>query len=81
MFFDPASSSFQVLPPAALKGASGGPPARTDLHRLKINGLPAGSFTDARLRQLFSIVGQVILAVPAARRGRRGAVGGAAAAV
>lgn len=34
-------------------------PGQGDLHRLKICGVPAGSFTDARLRQLFELCGKV----------------------
>lgn len=66
MFFDPASSLQGLVGPAptssslASKGPAGaGREHPRDLHRLKINGLPAGSFTDARLRQLFSICGNV----------------------
>ncbi|GBF95624.1 CUG-BP- and ETR-3-like factor [Raphidocelis subcapitata] len=34
--------------------------ATPDLHRLKICGVPAGSFTDAKLRQLFELCGKVV---------------------
>jgi len=44
-------------------GAVPGPPpsaaAPADLHRLKICGVPAGTFTDAKLRQLFELCGKV----------------------
>ena len=45
--------------------AQGPPPQRApapghgDLHRLKVCGVPAGDFTDARLRQLFELCGKV----------------------
>lgn len=35
-----------------------GPPVG-DLHRLKICGVPAGTFSDAKLRQLFELCGKV----------------------
>lgn len=47
------------LPGGHLAAASGLATSRSELQRLKVNGLPSGSFTDARLRQLFSICGQV----------------------
>ncbi|KAI8477492.1 MAG: hypothetical protein J3K34DRAFT_455294 [Monoraphidium minutum] len=34
--------------------------AHGDLHRLKVCGVPAGDFTDARLRQLFELCGKVV---------------------
>jgi hypothetical protein len=43
-------------PPPQPHPARGGP---ADLHRLKICGVPAGTFTDAKLRQLFELCGKV----------------------
>jgi hypothetical protein len=45
-------------------------PSSQHLHRLKINGLPPNTYTDARLRQLFSCSGQVRERLPTAPRQR-----------
>ena len=52
----------QALAQAAAKQQPqqrGPPSAAGDLHRLKICGVPVGSFTDAKLRQLFDLCGKV----------------------
>lgn len=61
----------QLLHHHTAAAAQGPPPQRAhaphgDLHRLKVCGVPAGDFTDARLRQLFELCGKV-------RAGRGGA--------